>query len=239
MTRRPTVPLLSSLSAGMSRQRKNDRGLPGATRNNPNPVKNTGPSGPRNSGFERYMDLERHARGGRRISGRDNKSGAVYTEGPYSGMTQGQADAKQRPDLRKKWNSMTPEEQDQYRDVTAADMESNRQAAIQAERDKAMVARESEMQRRKDEARFTRRQERREERRAENQANQDYMDDRLYGDGKNKTFTPPAAPVKNPPTNRRPDNTEEDQKKIDAIVNSKTPVSNTGPSKKKDEEEKG
>lgn len=191
------------------------------------------------------MDLERHARGGRRISGRDNKSGAVYTEGQYSGMTQGQADAKQRPELRKKWNSMTPEEQDQYRDVTAADMESNRQAAIQAERDKAMVAREAEMQRRKDEERFNRRQERREANKGKEK--NDYFNvggaapgagapsGQKFLDPGPKKFTPPAAPVEN--TNR-PVNTPEVEEEIKAIVKS-NPVSKVDPKKKKDEEGKG
>lgn len=143
------------------------------------------------------MEFERSGRGGRRLSGKDKKSGAVYTEGSFKGMTQGQADNRQRPLLRNKWNSMTSEQQDQYRDVTAADMESDRQAAIQAERDKAMVAREADTQRRQDEERFRMEADKRDREEAKKNAATEFKPNTGQGSGDNVVENK-KAPVTNP-----------------------------------------
>ena len=142
------------------------------------------------------MEFERSGRGGRRLSGKDKKSGAVYTEGPFKGMTQGQADNRQRPLLRKKWNSMTSEQQDQYRDVTAADMEADRQASIQSDRDAAMVAREADTQKRQDEERFRMEADKRNREEAKKNAATEYVP--KTGQGSGNVVENKKAPVTNP-----------------------------------------
>jgi len=91
---------------------------------------------------------------------------------------------------------MTSKQQDQYRDVSAADMEANRQAAIQAERDKAMVARESEIQRRQDEDRIRRESERRDREEAKKNAATEFKPN--IGPSSGNVVENKKAPVTNP-----------------------------------------
>jgi len=48
------------------------------------------------TGFEAYVDEQMGLAGGRKVSGGDNKTGSVFTSGPYKGMTKGQAYEKMR-----------------------------------------------------------------------------------------------------------------------------------------------
>jgi hypothetical protein len=126
---------LGQLSGGLARRFKSsDRDLPRSLRQQAE----TPEQG--NTGYGRFLAKHRGARGGREISGFSKKSGAVYTEGRFKGLTEGQADVKADAN----WGRMSEEQRDAQRTVTAGDYEAKRKRALQAERDKFEIAREQE-----------------------------------------------------------------------------------------------
>jgi hypothetical protein len=126
---------LGQLSGGLARRFKSsDRDLPRSLRQQAE----TPEQG--NTGYGRFLAKHRGARGGREISGFSKKSGAVYTEGRFKGLTEGQADVKADAN----WGRMSEEQRDAQRTVTAGDYEAKRKRALQAEKDKFEIAREQE-----------------------------------------------------------------------------------------------
>ena len=106
------------------------------------------PSGPKagNAGFERFLALHRGSRGGSKMSGRDKKSGFIYTEGPFKGMTEGQADIR----ANQKFQKMNEAQRDDYRPMNEGDYAKSRERKTQAERDDYAMARENAFQTRAD-----------------------------------------------------------------------------------------
>jgi hypothetical protein len=94
-----------------------------------------------NSGFERYMEIQRGSRGGLTS---DRKGILKYTDGPYKGMTRGQADAQDA----QKFSKMGASERDQYRAVNNADLERAAQTERQRVIEQNQVANDFERQRR-------------------------------------------------------------------------------------------
>ena len=132
-----TLGTIAGLSGGLSRA-PSDRGLEGATGASPNaPVANPAKAG--NSGFERFLALHRGSRGGRVLTGKDKKHGAVYTEGKYKGMTEGEADIA----AHKSFQKMGEGSRDNFRQVNEGDIAAARGRNIQAQRDEAALAREN------------------------------------------------------------------------------------------------
>ena len=100
-----------------------------------------------NSGFNRFLALHRGARGGRKLSGMDRKTGAVYAKGPYKGQTEGEGDVQ----AFKTFQGMSDADRDKYRAENKASMEEARARAIQAQRDQYALAREFGQKTREDE----------------------------------------------------------------------------------------
>jgi len=69
-----------------------------------------------NSGFERFMDLSRGARGGMRT---DSRGVLKYTSGPFAGKTKGQADMIDAG----RFDKMNASQRDRFRSVNNADIE--------------------------------------------------------------------------------------------------------------------
>jgi hypothetical protein len=136
----PAPPQMEALSGGMAKGPVTNpgRALPGATENNPNSSSQKSS----NAGFQRFLAVDRGSRGGRTLSGMDNKSGAVYTKGKQKGMTQGEGDVQ----AHQTFQGMGDEARDNYRPENSEAMATSRQNEIGAARDEFALARQFQSQ---------------------------------------------------------------------------------------------
>ena len=132
---------LGSLSGGKARPRKASNGV--------SPVVDPNATGTQagNTGFERFIALDRGRRGGRVIKA-GGKAGAHYKSGPYKGMTEGQVDLQ----AERRWQSVPEGVRDRFRKMNQGDHAAARGRAFQSAQDQFDLARRFQEQIRADQA---------------------------------------------------------------------------------------